>query len=505
MRFPFRAFHRLRHLRLRLALTFLASVAALLTLVGLLFRNQLDTILETQTRNLLEEEWGALKGYVRVEKGEVQWIFDREDPEEALIVDRLKEVYLLASENKAIQWSPIYRSLGIEPMSEIRAFLRRPWTEPSPKWRVRQSEDGESYLVRTGRLIEDSTPKPQVFYVSIGRSLEPNRQVLEDFTRRYFTLLPLLVFGCGVLGWFVAGRALRPVNHLAQTAERITSNNLHVQIPERGAKDELDNLVRSFNRMVERLAASFTQTRQFSTDVSHELRTPLTVIRGQLEVALMTANTPEQYREAILESLQEVDRVSHTIRALLQLAQAESGQITLQKAELDLSDMVAEITDQYQIVAESAGVALDRRLEPDCTVQGDRVQLERLVYNLLSNAVKYTTSGGSVSVSTRAGEGSVLLVVEDTGRGISPDHLPHIFDRFYRVPDAKDQPEKGLGLGLSFVAWIVKAHRGTIDVRSRVGEGTTFTVSLPRRARTERMPRLSLGMPENSYTGERPA
>jgi heavy metal sensor kinase len=298
-------------------------------------------------------------------------------------------------------------------------------------------------------------------------------------------MLVPMILSAGLLGWFVAGSALRPVNEVALTAQRITGANLTSHIPLRGSGDELDQLIEAFNRMIARLDESFRQTRQFSTDVSHELRTPLTAIRGQLEVALMAAKTPEQYQDAIVNALQEVERLSQTIRALLLLSQAESGQLALQKQPLDFSRVASEIVDQFGIPAESAQLRLRSDVPRGISVDADRIQIERLISNLISNAVKYTDPGGEITLAVRDHGSEVELTLSDTGVGISPDHLPYIFDRFYRVPGnrrvaAPDDSPGGLGLGLSFVAWIVKAHGGTIHVTSEPGKGTTFVVRLPK-------------------------
>jgi heavy metal sensor kinase len=286
---------------------------------------------------------------------------------------------------------------------------------------------------------------------------------------------------CTVFGWLIAGRAIRPVNLVAQAAQNITGSNLSLQIPRRGAGDELDNLVDSFNRMTVRLQQSFEQIRRFSTDVSHELRTPLTAVRGQLEVAVFTAETPEQYREAIINALEDVEKLSSIVRTLLLLSQAESGQVVLQKAPLDLADLAADVVDQFQIPAEGKNVRLSAALDPGAIVSADHTQIERLLSNLLSNAVKYTPNGGSVRVTAGLAEspGWALLAVEDTGVGIAATNLPHIFDRFYRVRNAQTNLVQGLGLGLSFVAWIVEVHGGKIDVTSQEGAGSRFTVLLP--------------------------
>jgi signal transduction histidine kinase len=221
--------------------------------------------------------------------------------------------------------------------------------------------------------------------------------------------------------------------------------------------------------------------KQFSTDVSHELRTPITGIRGQLEVALFTAKTTDQYREAMFNALQDIDRLSQIVRALLQLSQAESGQLVLQKTQLDLGDLVRDLVEQFQIPAEAAGVRLTAEAASGCLVVVDRVQIERMITNLLSNAFKFTPEGGQVRVMVRPSGEQVEIVVEDTGRGIPHEHLPYIFDRFYRVKGSgtAPTPEQGLGLGLSFVAWIAKAHGGTVAVDSTPGQGTRFTIQLP--------------------------
>jgi signal transduction histidine kinase len=192
----------------------------------------------------------------------------------------------------------------------------------------------------------------------------------------------------------------------------------------------------------------------------------------------MTADNVEQYRDAIMKSLEDVERLSNTIRALLHLAQAESGQLQLHPLELDLAGLIDTISDHFLILAEAKAVRLSAQGPAPCPIEADRVMIERLVSNLVSNAIKYTPAGGEISLKWSAEGGRIELEVADTGCGIPPAALPHIFDRFYRVPG--QDPEKGLGLGLSFAAWIVKAHNGTIDVESQVGAGTRFRIHLNR-------------------------
>jgi signal transduction histidine kinase len=182
-----------------------------------------------------------------------------------------------------------------------------------------------------------------------------------------------------------------------------------------------------------------------------------------------------------LNALQDIERLSQIVRALLLLSQAESGQVVLQKTPTDLPELVRDVVDQFQIPAEAAQVDLRATMPEHSICEVDRVQIERMLSNLLSNAIKFTSAGGEVEVILGRRDGQIELAVRDTGRGIPAEHLPNIFDRFYRVPQqgAEASPEKGLGLGLSFVAWIARAHGGKVEVESTIGQGTRFTVTLP--------------------------
>jgi signal transduction histidine kinase len=222
--------------------------------------------------------------------------------------------------------------------------------------------------------------------------------------------------------------------------------------------------------------------RQFTTDVSHELRTPITAVRGQLEVALMTGRREEELRDAIQVALEETERLSNLVKAMLALSHAESGQTILRRQRLDLAVLAGDILEQFRILADEAGIRLVAELPPGCEAEVDQTQFVRLVSNLIANAIKYTPSSGEVRLRLKPGPASVEVAVEDTGCGIPSPHLPYIFDRFFRVPGADAGSERGLGLGLSFVAWIVSAHGGKIDVMSQPGRGSRFVVSLPRTA-----------------------
>ena len=305
--------------------------------------------------SVLDEEWGAAKGYLRTGPEGPDWVFDEKDPDESFTVQPLQRVYMLADTqgHRCSTPTSTIRS-GIDSPAEIRAILQ----SGKPAIRVRNDRQRRS-LHDPFRPVGGSR-RPQVLPGHRPRH-RLQRQGDPGFHLELFRLVPLVIVLSGLLGWFLAGRALDPVNSVAEAAQRITHSNLDMQIPLRGAGDELDRLIEAFNHMMTRLNHSFEQIRQFSTDVSHELRTPLTVVRGQLEVALFTAQTVEQYREAMADALEGVERLSNIVRALLMLSQAESGQLVLQKTELDLAELVRDLVDQHQIPAEAAGRAAGGR------------------------------------------------------------------------------------------------------------------------------------------------
>jgi heavy metal sensor kinase len=467
-----------RTMRFRLASTFLVLLICITVALGAVGMALLRSILQTRAEQALEEELTAFRGYLHFyeSNGEPYWFVDTTDPEEAAAVERLQKVYVVARSDGSIwQGTTSHAFDSMTSPGVIARESRQIETTKSPIFKTIAGDEGGPYLIISSVLVDTAHQKS--WYVAIGRSLAENQQLIRRFRRNYFFIFGAAIFVCIVASWFSSGRALTALQSVEQAARGITGSNLGLQIPLRGADDELDRLIESFNAMSGRLKASFDQIRQFSTDVSHELRTPLTAIQGQLEVALFTAKRPEQLREAIENALQDVERLSNLVRALLLLSHSETGQLPMNKAQVDLSEMIAELVEQFQIPAEAQEVRLTAKSGQAVLCDVDRTQMERVVTNLLSNALKYTPAGGWVQAWAEASGEHARIIVEDSGVGIPQDHLPHIFDRFYRVPDPN--PEKGLGLGLSFVTSIIRAHGGEVHVRSTVGKGSRFTVVLP--------------------------
>lgn len=473
-----------RGLRFTITAGYTIVFTLLLIGVSVLFRQRLVSSLDQQVHDTLNSNWTIVKGNLRLYRNENEptgykpdWMLDPEDAEENSTMARLRGMILVTdSQGRVIEESPAYDAVGKDSLKQIRSVLN----SNAPQWLKRTDHNGKPYLIREFYVYDEDHKSK--FFVAIGTSLTNSRDLLRQFEWLIVGLVPLVIITGGLTGWFFAGRALTPVLEIAQAAQRITGSKLSLRIPSRGAGDELDYLIETFNHMIERLEINFNQIRQFSTDVSHELRTPITIVRGQLEVALFTAETAEQYREAIVNSLADIERLSQIVRALLLLSQAETGQVVLQKQSLDLVELARETADQFQIPAEGADLTLEFKSNcEECRGEFDRVQIERMLSNLLSNAIKFTPGGGRIGVALTREDDEVELRVEDTGQGIPSEHLPHIFDRFYRVrgPSEAASPEKGLGLGLSFVAWIARAHGGSVEVQSDPGKGTTFRIRMP--------------------------
>ncbi len=468
-----------RTLRFRLASTFLVLLGIILAIVGYVGTVSLRHVLEDQSEDELREQLGALKGWFYFDEhtGQPLEFADRTDPETNAEVSLLETVWVIADDHGRIEKGSSDSTLApLYDRKTILAEMAQIGQTHEPVMKTIRGTDKVPYQVISSTLVDAKHGRK--WYFAEGRSLEQDRRVLIRFERNFFIFLAVALIVSALVSWYSAGGALKALHSVERAAGGITGSSLGLQIPKRGADDELDRLIDSFNQMSRRLKSSFEQMRQFSTDVSHELRTPLTAIQGQLEVALFTATRKEQLQEAIENALQDVERLSNLVKALLLLSQSESGQIPMHKGVVDLAALLSDLVDQFQIPAEVHNVKLTEQHDKAALCEVDRTQMERVITNLLSNAIKYTPPGGWIRAYAQTSGPNVCLVVEDSGVGIPQDHLPHIFDRFYRVPDPN--PEKGLGLGLSFVAAIVKAHGGEIRVKSETGKGSRFEVIIPR-------------------------
>jgi heavy metal sensor kinase len=314
--------------------------------------------------------------------------------------------------------------------------------------------------------------------VQVGIALERTDAALSRYLQTVVVLIPLGVALAAVGGAMIARVALAPVDEMSMTARRITGEDLSERVARRGTDDELDRLAETLNAMLDRLDGAFAQMRRFTADAAHELRTPLTALKGGIEVTLRSARSAEEYRDVLVSSLEEVDRLVRLAEDLLLYSRSTAG-LEMPRRRVELEGVVLEVLDVGTRLAHSKSVVVHAGTMIAAAVLGEPLALKRALLNLVENAIKYTPTGGRVEVSLTCEGGNAVLAVDDTGPGVEPAEIERIFQPFVRLDAARDRETGGAGLGLSIAQAIVAAHHGTLTVdRAPIG-GARFTIRLP--------------------------
>jgi heavy metal sensor kinase len=316
-----------------------------------------------------------------------------------------------------------------------------------------------------------------VHFVQVAMPLDSAENARSRFLFILLGLAPIAVGGAGVGGWFLARRALAPVDAMVETARKIEAEDLSRRIETAGGDDELERLAAVLNDMLSRLERSFTTVRHFSADAAHELRTPLTILKGELEVALRSLPADGEYSRVLTSCLEEVERLRTLVEDLLFLARSDSGNIRVPQIPVNLAEVLEDVSPALLALAETAEVSCSIAPASALWVQGNAPLLFRVIFNLGENAIKYTPAGGNIVIALSEHDNEATLEVKDTGPGIAPEEQTHIFDRFYRSDRARSRG--GTGLGLALVRSIVQLHNGRITVTSAAGQGSCFRVALP--------------------------
>lgn len=314
--------------------------------------------------------------------------------------------------------------------------------------------------------------------LQIGQSLEEDNELVEDVLHGFLIALATVISLGGPIGWFLARHALRGVEEVTRTANQIAAGALDQRVTVRHDGGELDRLGQTFNMMLDRIQALIVGMREMTDNLAHDLRSPLARIRGAAEMTLTGDATESEWQALAAGTTEECDRLLEIINTTLDIAEAESGAAKLALTEIDLADIIRNACELFQTVAEDREIVIDTVLPERCRIQGDLQRLQRVVANLLDNALKYTTAGGQVTMRLVDVGFNVELSVEDSGTGMSPEELSHIFRRFYRCDNSRSQPGNGLGLSLALA--FARAHGGDIAVRSTPGVGSVFSLRLTR-------------------------
>ncbi len=339
-----------------------------------------------------------------------------------------------------------------------------------------RSTDGPSTRIYTLPIRQDGSITGAL---EVGQSRDDVTDTLNTLGYIIAIAYPLTLIVASFGGLFLAARALSPIDRITRQAQRISAENLDERIALDLPNDELGRLARTFDAMIARLDDAFERQRQFTADASHELRTPLTILKGQLDVALNRERDADAYRKVLQAANNEVDHMIRLTSGLLTLARADANEVPIRKEPVDVGSIVAGAVEQVRPTSEARGVSLALQAGPDVTLDADEDLLLQLMLNLLDNALKHTPSGGHIEAGWSVNGPRATLFVSDSGVGIAAEHLPHLFDRFYRVEKARSRADGGAGLGLAICRWIADVHGGTLAVESEPGAGSRFSFELP--------------------------
>lgn len=354
---------------------------------------------------------------------------------------------------------------------DVNDLETHPVVFPGEQARVSLPKDrSDAFELISSRLSDGSV-------LQVGKRTEKRGKLLESFSTIFAgILIPVVLIGI-TGGLFLSLRALRPIRDLIHTVRCIDDGKMDARVPSSQTGDELEELIRLFNRMLGRIETLINGMREALDNVAHDLRTPITRLRGVIETALQSEAGVEHLREALMDTAEEAERISTALGMLMDISEAEKGIMNLKLERSDIVALIRQVVELYQYVAEDKGVAVSTSHPDALPVWMDSNRIRQALANLVDNAIKFTPAGGRIEIdATARGSGAVIRVL-DTGVGIPGQDLPRIFDRLFR--GEKSRSHRGLGLGLSMVQAVVRAHHGSIEVESHLGKGSIFRISLP--------------------------
>jgi two-component system, OmpR family, sensor kinase len=461
-----------RSIRFRIGAWYAGLLALLLTLLGGFIYFTLHRYLENNLQETLTKEAHTVSQALLSKVSQTG---------DDYVVREIEEHFAPRTSNHFLRVTRADRSVlyqSGEP--ENRRFdpsrVRAAQLEVPSSWTVDTMPTGRRVYVYATTYADSQGTR---YSVQAGASDCQINQALSSLLASLAIVLPLVVGVSIAGGYLLMRRSLQPLHEIATIAEQITSRNLNERLREPQTGDEIEQLTTALNRMMSRLEESFHHVHRFSADVSHEIRTPLAILRAELEDLIRSADLTPESRNSAASALEEAERLSRVAEQLLEMTRLEAGEMLAASSRLDFSELTANAVDQMRLLSDEKQIQLQFDGTEPVYVIADPVRLRQVVVNLVDNAIKYTPAGGTIAVSNLRLDGKAVLSVSDTGIGIPPETIPHLFERFYRVDGARSRHLGGTGLGLAIVKSICTAFGGAVTVQSTVGAGTTFRVELP--------------------------
>lgn len=341
----------------------------------------------------------------------------------------------------------------------------------------RQLGAAHNYLLLAAEVEAGGEGRPRRI-LQIALDVEHNNEVLADYRWKLLIVLGSGLVFAATAGGYITRTGLRPLRSMAHATQRITASQLSARLRAEDWPAELRELAAAFNAMLDGLQDSFGRLNDFSSDIAHALRNPINNLRGEAEVALTAERRPGDYQQTLASSLEEYERLSRMIDGLLFIARTDNPAVVTEKQPFNARREITAVQEFYEALATDKRLAVT--VTGEANLRGDSMLFRRAVSNLLANAIKHTPAGGAITLNARnLPNGSAEIAVADNGPGIAAEHLPRIFERFFQINKSRDQTSEGAGLGLAIVRSIMRLHRGTAEVHSTVGRGTTFTLRFP--------------------------
>lgn len=461
-----------RTIRARLTMGYVALLALILILFSGALYSTLARSLEQQVDDNLRVNAEQAAGMVSFDQGQVSFQNSEGDSSDLTgIRDRGYLLRLLDANGAVADATARFAGLPIAP-DELTAARNGQISLET------LTAGGLAFRVITRPIVENG-----VLYGSlqVAQSLDGVAGTLQRLLLSLVAIVPLTLafaFVCGV--WF-AQRALAPIDRITRAAQRISAKDLSQRLNLNLPDDEVGRLARTFDAMLARLDEAFRRERQFTADASHELRTPLTVMRGEIDLALQRPRANDEYARVLREVGKDVDWLTDIANDLLMLARTDANRLPLQLGAVGVAKLLQAVAEEMRPLAEERGIQLTAHADEALTVWVDEGRLLNVLFNLVENALKFTPRGGTITLSATRDSHHTVIAVADTGIGVAAEHLPHLFERFYRVNEAHSSHVGGTGLGLAIVQALVVAQGGAIAVHSVVGQGTTFTIRMATR------------------------